>query len=396
MGSRSEPISTSRTAPDAISCVGLLLLLLFIGGGVRSVVSGLWLTEDVPATVIAVLPTAEGLAQVAPTEQALDSAVPDLVAAAATQPPAPTATALLAPTVTLEPTAPPLVPDTPTPIPTETPAPTLTPTVYLSATPVPIEQDAIAQIATERAPVPTPPVPLPTPIEGVNEARVPILMYHYVSEPPVGADIYRVDLSVRPNALREQLLFLRDNGYTTIDLYDLTRALAGHTQLPAKPVILTFDDGYRDNYYNAFNLLVEFGMKGTFFIITDYADTEAEAHMTWPMIEEMAQAGMSMESHTLNHPNLESLSWDDIVEQMRGSRDALAAHIGTTPRFLAYPAGRYNQDSIDVLYELGYWGAVTTNHGSFHQYHQRYELKRIRMRNTTTLWDFAAQLNSAE
>lgn len=94
-------------------------------------------------------------------------------------------------------------------------------------------------------------------------------MYHYVSTPPDDADIYRRDLSTEPEMFRQQMAYLAENGFTPIDFYDLSLAIVNKSTLPDKPVILTFDDGYLDNYQNAFPVLQEYGFTGTFFIITD-------------------------------------------------------------------------------------------------------------------------------
>ena len=94
--------------------------------------------------------------------------------------------------------------------------------------------------------------------------QVPILMYHYLSIPPADANLYRIDLSVSPDLFAPQLDRIQAEGYTTISLYDLLAHLWEGAPLPEKPVVITFDDGYRDNYTNAFPLLRERGMIATF------------------------------------------------------------------------------------------------------------------------------------
>jgi peptidoglycan/xylan/chitin deacetylase (PgdA/CDA1 family) len=231
---------------------------------------------------------------------------------------------------------------------------------------------------------------LPTPgYGGGNVVRVPILMYHYISVPPADADIYRVDLSVTPDQFRAQMAYLVENGFTALDLYDLSMIIANQQPLPPKPVILTFDDGYVDNYVNAFPVLQEFGLKGTFFIITELVDKQEPNYMSWAMIEEMAAAGHRMESHTKTHPDLREKSWDHHVWQILGSQQTLAAHIGYTPRYFCYPGGVYDQTALDVLQALDFWGAVTTAGGRWHGFDDRYEWTRMRIRNTTTLAGFA-------
>jgi peptidoglycan/xylan/chitin deacetylase (PgdA/CDA1 family) len=232
--------------------------------------------------------------------------------------------------------------------------------------------------------------PLPTP-PGVYSwtLKVPILMYHYISTPPEDADIYRVDLSVTEAAFSEQMAYLRDNGYTTIDLYDLSLAITNQIELPEKPIILTFDDGYLDNYQNAFPVLAANGQKGVFFVVTEFIDKNREGYLTWELVEEMAAAGMRFESHSRTHPDLTTLSRDGLIWELRGSQETLAAHIGYTPRYFCYPGGDYNDETIAMLQELDFWGATTTAGGSWHGFDDRFEWRRIRVRNDTSLEEFA-------
>ena len=92
----------------------------------------------------------------------------------------------------------------------------------------------------------------PTPDGIARTVQLPILMYHYVSVPPADADIYRKDLSIAPADFAAHLDRMQADGYTAISLYDFLNHLTLGTSLPEKPVIITFDDGYRDNYENAF------------------------------------------------------------------------------------------------------------------------------------------------
>ena len=231
---------------------------------------------------------------------------------------------------------------------------------------------------------------LPTPSGTYSwTLMVPILMYHYISDPPADADVYRVDLSVTPDNFRDQLAWLRDNGYTAIDYYDLTMAIVGYSELPEKPVLLTFDDGYLDNYTNAFPLLQEYGFKGTFFVITEFIDSGREGYMTWPMIEEMARAGHRIESHSRTHPDLTEKDRDGLIWEILGSQQTLAAHIGYTPRYFCYPGGDYNEQTIALLRELDFWGAVTTANDTWHGFNERFEWGRLRVRNDTTVAELA-------
>ncbi len=281
------------------------------------------------------------------------------------------------------------------PPPSPTPAPTMTGDPFMAAT------AAIVATQTAAANPPTPPIngstpapplmnePLPTPM-GIYSwtLKVPILMYHYVSEPPPDSDIYRVDLSVAPESFRRQMAYLKDNGYTPVDFDELSTAIVAQTELPEKPILLTFDDGYLDSYETVYPILQAYGFKGTFFIITEFVDAGREGYMTWPMIEEMAQAGQRFESHSRTHPDLTTKSRDGHIREILGAQETLAAHVGYRPRYFCYPGGTYNEETIQMLRELDYWGAVTTENGSWHGFDDRFEWPRVRMRNTTTIEEF--------
>jgi peptidoglycan/xylan/chitin deacetylase (PgdA/CDA1 family) len=185
------------------------------------------------------------------------------------------------------------------------------------------------------------------------------------------------------------MAYLRDNGYTTIDLYDLSAAITGQTELPERPVVLTFDDGYLDHYQVAFPILQEYGFKGTFFVNTEFIDRGREEYATWPMVEEMARASHRIESHSRTHPNLIGKSRDDLIWELLGAHETLTAHLGYRPRFFCYPGGDYDAATIQMLAELDYWGAVTTADGSWHGFNDRYEWTRLRIHNYTNLQEFA-------
>jgi peptidoglycan/xylan/chitin deacetylase (PgdA/CDA1 family) len=301
-------------------------------------------------------------------------------------------TATLAPTVTL---APPIVStSTLSPTPPATATSTATPTASATSGPSPTPSNTPLPTDTPTA---TKPPPLPTPIGGYSlTVRVPILMYHYISEPPEDADEYRTDLSVPPDQFRQQMQYLADHGFTTIDFYDLALATTARGTLPEKPVILTFDDGYLDNYEHAFPILQEFGFEGTFFVVTEFVDFNRPGYMTWEMIKEMSAAGMRIEPHSKTHADLSGQSRDTLIWEILGSQQTIEAHIGYTPRFFCYPGGRYDEDTIAILQELDFWGAVTTAGGKWHGHADRYEWSRLRMRYTTDLPTFAVFVEPAQ
>jgi peptidoglycan/xylan/chitin deacetylase (PgdA/CDA1 family) len=240
-----------------------------------------------------------------------------------------------------------------------------------------------AETASEPVPVATATV-LPTPDGSVRTAHVPVLMYHYLSAPPADADIYRRDLSVTPDRFVAHLDAMQQAGYTPISLYTLLDYLTLGTSLPERPVVLTFDDGYRDNYTNAYPILRERGLTATFFIVTDFIYDERPEYLTWDMVREMYIGGMSIEAHGRNHVSLANKDSDYLIWQALGSYESIEVEIGVRPRFISYPAGEYDPLTIDIFRSANYWAGFTTKQGATHRSDDLFQMRRIRMRGTTS------------
>jgi len=234
--------------------------------------------------------------------------------------------------------------------------------------------------------------PIPTPVPLPVQAQVPILMYHYVSELPPNADYLRRDLTLSPEKFKTQLQYLADEGYHTITLTDLYLHLKQGYPLPEKPVALTFDDGYRDAYEVVFPLLLDYGFTGTFFVLATPAHFESPDYLTWAQMNEMADAGMEMQSHGRDHVDLRNRSYDYLIYQTVGIQEALQYHTGRLPRFFCYPSGQYDAAVIGVLESVGYWGAVTTAWGKTHTQDNLFEMPRVRIRGSDTLGSFIDKL----
>ena len=231
-------------------------------------------------------------------------------------------------------------------------------------------------------------VALPTPDGTTRPVVVPILMYHHVAAAGPDADAIRRDLSVSPANFEAQLRYLIARGYQPTTLKALMMHLQVGEPLPSKPVILTFDDGFKDQYTNAYPVLKRYGFVGSFFIITRFADEGREEHMSWTEVESLHANGMEIGSHSYTHPSLRGKSFDYIVWQVLGSKEAIEARTHEPVRFFSYPSGQYDQGVVDVLRSAGYWGAVTVEAGSLQSSQRPFEFKRIRVRGAYDLKDF--------
>jgi peptidoglycan/xylan/chitin deacetylase (PgdA/CDA1 family) len=260
--------------------------------------------------------------------------------------------------------------------------------------------------ATAPAAVPSllpwdPPSPVPVALDLVPDgvrrtATVPILMYHYVGGLPVDADAYRVDLTVLPEQFEAQLAYLQRAGYTGISLADLVRHLATGSPLPPKPIVLTFDDGYVDNYLYAFPLLRQYGSTGTFFVVTGFLDEARGGYMTWEQARVMQEHGMDVQPHTVNHTDLELAPTESMRQEIAASQQAIEEHLGKPARLFAYPFGRYDAQIISALRSAGFWAAVTTVAGAEHSSGDLFELSRVRIHGADSLDSFVTTLSYYE
>lgn len=160
--------------------------------------------------------------------------------------------------------------------------------------------------------------------------QVPVLMYHAVGDDCWG----EAHLFVKPAELESQLQYLQDHGYETIFLEDLA-----HVEQYKKPVILTFDDGYDDNYTQLFPLLQKYNMKATIFMIA--GDIGKPHKLTRPQLRELVQSGLvSIQSHGWSHRNMADMGWTELVSELLRSKLALAFACGRVPTAVSYPNGR--------------------------------------------------------
>lgn len=171
--------------------------------------------------------------------------------------------------------------------------------------------------------------------------QVPVLMYHAVSDQTWGLE----GLFLSPSDMEAQLKYLTENGYDPIFFSDLP-----HLNQYKKPVILTFDDGYNNNYTDLYPLLQKYNVKATIFVIP--SSVGGQYSMTAAQIKEMADSGLvSIQSHTQDHKELASLSADQQKQQFAQSQLAIARMTGRIPSVLSYPSGSYDSNTLSLAPE---------------------------------------------
>ncbi len=216
---------------------------------------------------------------------------------------------------------------------------------------------------------------------GRKDTGTRILTYHRVN------DEERDYLSVPISDFRSQMKFLAEGQFKVISLKEFIQ------QGPREnTVVLTFDDGYRDNYKNAFPLLKAFEFPATIFCVADRIGEEL--YLKEVEIQEMFRAGIDFGSHTLSHPHLSVLKKEDKRREIEQSRQGLEKRIGASPHFFCYPYGEYDLESIRFVKESGYAGACTNDPGS-NQEVNAFTLKRTEISAFDTPEDFRKKLAGA-
>ena len=218
--------------------------------------------------------------------------------------------------------------------------------------------------------------------QGVN---VPVLMYHAVSDEIWGID----ELFVSPSDMEAQLAYIVDNGYDAIWFEDLS-----HLEDYDKPVILTFDDGYEDNYTNLFPLLQKYHVKATIFVIGS-APSNQEHMATDAQIREMSTSGLvSIQSHSHTHPDMDSLNYEQTQYEMAQSKKYITRIAGKEPLVLCYPTGRYNDYTLELGPEYYMFG-IKMNGGLYNTSDNPFLVNRYYISRYTDLYSFAAYLSAA-
>lgn len=227
------------------------------------------------------------------------------------------------------------------------------------------------------------PAALPQP---ARVAKLPTLMFHHVGDTPPDADEIRTGLTVSREEFETMMAYLSQAGYHTVSQRQLFRALFYGDPLPAKPVMLTFDDGYRDNFTLAAPILKQYGLVATFYVVT--GDIGNPEYMTWEQVSELDRMGMDVGSHSASHPDLTQLAAADLKHELADSAAAISSHIDHPIYWLSYPAGSYDDDVLRYAKQAGYLLAVTTEPGEQQSSDAPLGLMRYRVRNDTGLEGF--------
>lgn len=217
--------------------------------------------------------------------------------------------------------------------------------------------------------------------------RVPILMYHSISDNLFGMSHPYYHINTSPEVFSRQMRWLRHEGYRTINLREAWAGLQAKEDM-RKKVVITFDDGYRDFYTDGFEVMKQCGLTATIFLATDRIRDISERiegadYLTWNEVRELHAQGITFGSHTVTHPDLRSLGPEQIEYELGRSKEIIEQKLGASVDWFSYPFAFPEENECfaryveDLLENLGYEAGVSTILGRASQASRRFFLPRL-------------------
>lgn len=260
-----------------------------------------------------------------------------------------------------------------------------------SSTPIAMDEEYFGELIDQPIATPSPsispsPSPSPSPLSlaEMNQlygpcTSLPVLMYHHIQTAESAEARGQTSLTVNTPIFQQHLQYLHDQGYTTITPADLANFFDEGTSLPAKPVLLTFDDGYDDFVTDAVPHLRAFDLTGTLYLSTGL--TENPGYVSWNgLTQALAGSKIVVENHTWSHRSMKS-SMEAITSEISTAQQQLVDHSFGNGRSFAYPYGITSPGAQEYLSSNSYTLAFTTQAGRIHCKGKRYLLPRIRIGN---------------
>lgn len=214
-------------------------------------------------------------------------------------------------------------------------------------------------LAREAAPPVLPPAVAPAPVAPAN---VPVLVYHNVDAEKVsGVSVVDAQYHVTAAEFRAQMTYLKEAGFAPVPFAALAAYLAGAGELPPKPVVISFDDGRRNQLENAVPVLDELGLTATFFVFTNAPDRNLN-YFTWDEIRALEAAGHEIGSHTRLHAYLTKADDETLAAELVGSQEDFEKKLGHRVAALAYPFGLSDDCVREAAVAAGYAAARGLRH----------------------------------
>ncbi len=220
---------------------------------------------------------------------------------------------------------------------------------------------------------------LPKPAKKItpSQLRIPILLYHYVEYVKDRGDKIRISLNIEPHIFEHQVTTLQKAGYTFIIPSDIPDYFEGKQIPPSKPVILTFDDGYRDFYTDVFPILKKYNVKAISYVVPGFLDKPN--NLTHKQLKEIKDNGLvEIGAHTVFHTYLRGLNQKRAKFEIEQSKAMLENELGIKVVSFAYPYGAFDLKTIDLVQEAGFKTSVSTVPGVYINLNNLFFIYRLR------------------
>ncbi len=217
---------------------------------------------------------------------------------------------------------------------------------------------------------------------------VPVLMYHRIADltPKEARSPLIRDLTVSPADFEAQVRYLSEQKFTFLLARDVAEAIRLGKPLPERAIAITMDDGYDDNFDNAFPILKKYSACATIYLVSSTVGTPK--HLSWDQTLEMQRDKVRYGSHTVRHYDLTTLDQPTLDFELVESKRVLEEKIGEVIPDLAYPTGAYNAEVVGRTREAGYLAAWKKGGGPVEPTHDPYLLPRVRVHGRTLMKDF--------
>lgn len=219
--------------------------------------------------------------------------------------------------------------------------------------------------------------PEPAPAAAEPPGRpIPILMYHAVEAPPAGTAF--PELWVPAESFAAEMERLHSDGYHAITMADATDYWRGRRRVPRKPIVLTFDDGFRSQVEEALPVLKRLGWPGVLYLEVAALHTPGSGGISNAGVRELLRAGWELGSHTMTHPDLPTIGAEQLHEEVVDSRRLLRRRFHVPVDAFCYPAGKYDDAVVAAVEQAGYSTATTVDPGLAGP-GDRFRLPRVRV-----------------
>ena len=262
----------------------------------------------------------------------------------------------------------------------------------MTSTPLPPTETAtVTNTATITPTFTASPIPTATWVkQGPGNVIVPILLYHWIAVSPSDGPNYTSPYYVKPERFEEEMKLLHDWGYTTITIDMLLKSIAEGTELPPRPMLITFDDGHLNNYTTAFPIMQKYGFTGVLYVVGNYIGIDD--YLNADQIKEMAAAGWEVGSHSMSHSDLTALEPQRQRAEVVDSKDFLEKTLGVPIQSIAYPFGLSNSSVIDYAHFAGYSAGMSLGFTYDQGLGNIFTLQRRDIKGTYYVKQFAAFL----